>query len=86
MYHCDKHVLRTSPCKILTPCFLQRSPHFGLSIMRKVINEIDDFFTVTTVVNEKLQETTFLVMMFLETSKNCTIENINKTIYKAIIR
>jgi len=46
--------------------------------MLKVINQIDDFFNVVNFVNEKLQHSANLVMLLLETSDSCTLEDINK--------
>ena len=46
--------------------------------MLKVINQIDDFFNVVNFVNEKLQHSANLVMLLLENSDSCTLEDINK--------
>jgi len=46
--------------------------------MLKVINELDDFYNLVSVVSQKLKESTNLVMLLVETSESCTLEDINK--------
>jgi len=46
--------------------------------MLKVINQVDDFSNLVNIVSEKLQHTTNLVILLLETSESCTLYDINR--------
>ena len=46
--------------------------------MLKVINRIEDFYNLVSAVSEKIKESTNLVLLLVETSENCTLEDINR--------